>query len=106
MKKKYIDSAQYANVIAEALRKGAFLTTKAGEKVNSMVIGWGHVGRIWERDVFVAYVRKSRFTRELLDETQSSRSTFRSEKSTGRPFPSAEQKAGATWTRSTNAPLH
>jgi flavin reductase (DIM6/NTAB) family NADH-FMN oxidoreductase RutF len=67
MKKTPIDVNEYANVITGALRRGIFLTTKAGEKVNSMVIGWGHIGRIWERPVFVAYVRISRYTRELLD---------------------------------------
>ncbi|MBR0106509.1 MAG: flavin reductase family protein, partial [Lachnospiraceae bacterium] len=67
MKKTPIDVNEYANVITGALRRGIFLTTKAGEKVNSMVIGWGQVGRIWERPVFVAYVRDSRYTREMLD---------------------------------------
>jgi flavin reductase (DIM6/NTAB) family NADH-FMN oxidoreductase RutF len=62
-----IDVTDYANEIAKALKRGVLLTTKAGEKVNSMVIGWGHVGRIWERPVFVAYVRTCRYTRELLD---------------------------------------
>ena len=64
---KKIDVTDYANEIAKALKRGVLLTTKAGEKVNSMVIGWGHVGRIWERPVFVAYVRTCRYTRELLD---------------------------------------
>ena len=67
MKKTSINVNEYANVITGALRRGIFLTTKAGEKVNSMVIGWGHIGRIWERPVFVAYVRDSRYTREMLD---------------------------------------
>ena len=64
---KKIDVNDHANEIAKALERGVLLTTKAGEKVNSMVIGWGHVGRIWERPVFVAYVRTCRFTHELLD---------------------------------------
>ena len=64
---KKIDVTDHANDIAKALERGALLTTKAGEKVNSMVIGWGHVGRIWERPVFVVYVRTCRYTRELLD---------------------------------------
>ncbi len=67
MHKKMIDVNDYANAITEALGKGVFLTTKAGEKVNSMVIGWGHIGRIWERPVFVTYVRDCRFTSSLLD---------------------------------------
>lgn len=62
-----VDPTDYANVITKALRRGALLTTKVGDKVNSMVIGWGHIGRIWERPVFVAYVRKNRYTLEMLD---------------------------------------
>ena len=68
MNRKKIDAAEYAEEIIKALRKGTFLTTKAGGKVNSMVIGWGHIGRIWERPVFVAYVRVCRYTREMLDQ--------------------------------------
>lgn len=67
MGKRTIDALAYSSEISEALKKGVFLTTKAGGKVNSMVIGWGHIGRIWERPVFVAYVRDCRYTRELLD---------------------------------------
>ena len=68
MNKRKIDINECAGTITGALRRGVFLTTKAGDKVNSMVIGWGHVGRIWERPVFMAYVRQSRYTRELLDQ--------------------------------------
>ena len=68
MSKKKIDALAQADEIAEALKKGVFLTTKVGDKVNSMVIEWGHIGRIWNRPVFVAYVRVNRFTRELLDQ--------------------------------------
>ena len=32
-----------------------------------MVIGWGYIGRVWERPVFIAYVRTSRYTSELID---------------------------------------
>jgi flavin reductase (DIM6/NTAB) family NADH-FMN oxidoreductase RutF len=68
MMKRKMDALAHANEITEALKKGVFLTTKAGDKVNSMVIEWGHIGRIWNRPVFVAYVRVNRFTRELLDQ--------------------------------------
>ena len=62
MSKRKINITDYSNIITEILEKGAFLTTKAGDKVNSMVIGWGHVGRVWEKPVFIAYVRDCRFT--------------------------------------------
>lgn len=33
-----------------------------------MTIGWGTIGVIWERPVFVAYVRQQRYSREMLEE--------------------------------------
>ena len=47
--KKKIDALAYSSEIAQALKKAAVVTTKRGDKVNSMAIGWGHIGRIWER---------------------------------------------------------
>ena len=67
MKKRAVEVTEVANIINEKLRKGAFLTSKSGDKVNSMVIGWGHIGRVWERPVCIAYVRTSRYTSELID---------------------------------------
>ena len=67
MKKIRIDALEHAGEITKALEHGVFLTTRYRDKVNSMVIGWGQIGRIWERPVFVAYVRKNRYTREILD---------------------------------------
>ena len=67
MGKRTINVMDYANTITESLKKGIFLTTKAGDKINSMVIGWGHLGRIWERPVFIAYVRDCRYTYEMIE---------------------------------------
>ena len=67
MKKRYLSLPDCAGDIVKALEKGVLLTTGAGEKINSMVIGWGTLGVNWGRPVFVAYVRESRYTRELLD---------------------------------------
>ena len=66
--KEKIDITDYANLITKALPKGILLNTK-GEKFNSMVIGWGHIGTLWSRPTFHVYVRKGRFTRSQLDET-------------------------------------
>ena len=49
--------------------RGILLTTKRGDEVNTMTIGWGTIGIEWGKPVFVAYVRESRHTRKLLDET-------------------------------------
>ena len=64
--KHMIDPMENAGKICKALSKGALLTTAAGEKVNTMTIGWGLVGIEWGKPIFVALVRESRFTRELL----------------------------------------
>ncbi len=41
MNKRRIDALAYADEIAQALKKGVFLTTKNGDKINSMVIRLG-----------------------------------------------------------------
>lgn len=64
---KKINIADYAGDILKALSKGILLTTKAEDKVNSMVIGWGTFGINWSKPVFAVYVREGRFTREQLD---------------------------------------
>lgn len=67
--KRHIDDiSDYADEIVKAIPKGVLLTSKAGEKVNSMTIAWGTLGTNWGRPVFVAYVRKHRSTVTLLDE--------------------------------------
>lgn len=68
MEKQYININENANEIMTAISKGVFLTTKVGDKVNSMAIEWGTVGRLWNKGVFICYVRESRFTREQLDQ--------------------------------------
>ena len=66
--KMRIDPFDYAGEFAKHMGRGILLTTKANGKVNTMTIGWGTVGIEWGRPVFVAYVRESRFTRQLLDQ--------------------------------------
>ena len=56
-----------AGQICEAMKKGILLTTKAGEQVNTMTIGWGHIGIEWGKPIFVAYVRESRHTKSMLE---------------------------------------
>ncbi len=65
--KKEIRLWDYAEEILKGVEKGALLTTKAGDEVNTMTIGWGHLGIEWSRPIFVAYVRQSRHTKGLLD---------------------------------------
>ncbi|MBR6950597.1 MAG: flavin reductase family protein [Oscillospiraceae bacterium] len=68
MNRRKVEVTEVAGIITKALQNGGvYLNSRDGEKINSMVIGWGHVGRIWNRPCFMAYVRACRYTRELLD---------------------------------------
>ena len=66
--KKQIEAFDWAGHICKAMKKGILLTTRCGEKVNTMTIGWGKLGIEWGKPIFIAYVRESRFTRQMLDE--------------------------------------
>ncbi len=67
--KEKINPFDYAEQISKALSKGILLNTN-GEKFNSMVIGWGHLGVVWSLPTFVVYVRQGRYTRAQLDATR------------------------------------
>lgn len=61
--RKEIDVFDYASEILKAVKKGALLTTKADNKVNTMTIAWGSLGIEWGKPIFTAFVRENRFTR-------------------------------------------
>ena len=65
--KKEVKVWDYAGRIMEAIDTGILMTTAAEGEKDTMVIGWGHVGVIWGKPVFVAYVRESRHTKSLID---------------------------------------
>ena len=68
MKKRTIDAFDYASHICKALKPaGVLLTTAADGVVNTMTIGWGTIGEDWSRPVFIAYVRESRYTKQMLE---------------------------------------
>ena len=66
---KTVKAFDYAGHICEAMAKGILMTTKDGDFVNTMTIGWGTIGIEWGKPVFVVYVRESRHTRTILDKT-------------------------------------
>jgi flavin reductase (DIM6/NTAB) family NADH-FMN oxidoreductase RutF len=57
--------------IMESIKKGAFLTVKSNDKLNTMTIGWATIGYIWQRPVFMIAVRDSRYTFKLLEQTDN-----------------------------------
>jgi len=66
--KQKINVWDYAGTIMKAVETGALVTAKANGKANSMTIGWGALAIEWNTPLFIAYIRESRFTRELLDQ--------------------------------------
>lgn len=66
--KKEIDVFDYTKEILNAVRNGVLLTTKSGNKVNSMTISWGTIGIEWGKPIFTVFVRENRFTRQQLEE--------------------------------------
>jgi flavin reductase (DIM6/NTAB) family NADH-FMN oxidoreductase RutF len=65
--KKMVDPFDYSGEFAKHMGKGILLTTKGESGVNTMTIGWGTIGIEWGRPMFVAYVRESRYTHEMLE---------------------------------------
>lgn len=66
--RKEVKAADYAEQIIKSIPKGVLVTAKVADKVNPMTIGWGTYGTQWGKEIFVVYVRGSRYTRELLDQ--------------------------------------
>ena len=67
--KQEINVLDYATEIMNQLKTGVLLTTKNKDKVNSMTISWGALTIIWGKPHFIVFVRGSRYTKQLLDET-------------------------------------
>ena len=54
-----------------ALTRGGILlaSTKRSGESNTMTIGWGTVGTIWGKEIFVVMVRPSRYTHEFIEDS-------------------------------------
>ena len=70
MEKQHIDVWEYAPQILSAINDGILLTTQANGEVDTMTIGWGHLGVEWKKPLFIVYVRQSRHTKSLLDQNR------------------------------------
>ena len=70
--KRYLDMDMntYCALLPEAVAQignGAFLTA-GGDIVNPMTIGWAQFGVVWGKPMATVFVRKSRFTFDLLED--------------------------------------
>ena len=66
---KEVTYNDYAKEITEILSKGAFLTTEVNGVINTMTIAWGSIGFMWGRPVFMAMIRPSRYTYQLIEKS-------------------------------------
>ena len=67
-------AVRYTDYFAPTIRRmredGLLLVTAGADgKPNVMTIGWGTIGSIWSRPVFLVLVRHSRYTYTRLEET-------------------------------------
>jgi len=71
MAKTTVDHTEFLKETLRALDDPGCLLVSQGKagKPNAMTIGWGTVGVIWGRPMFVVLVRHSRYTWRLLEET-------------------------------------
>jgi len=61
---------EYVPQVMAAVGKGLLLASQdANGKPNAMAIGWGTVGVVWSRPMFVVLVRFSRYTFECIEAT-------------------------------------
>ncbi|MFW6008057.1 MAG: flavin reductase family protein [archaeon] len=66
---KKVDYNEYFSEASSSLSKGAFLTVKNNNELNTMTIGWATIGIIWGKPVLMVMVRKSRYTYNLIENT-------------------------------------
>ena len=67
MKTGFFDGAD--EVLTDIQNGKAFLIAKKGDRVNVMQIGWGFLGFMWNQHHMIVAVRPSRYTYELLKDT-------------------------------------
>lgn len=64
---KQVDYMEVAERAMRQIKKGAFLTVKAGRDLNTMAIGWATIGFVWQKPIFMIAVRDSRYTFGILE---------------------------------------
>ncbi len=60
----------YMNIAEDAIlkiKKGAFLTVKAADVLNTMTIGWATFGFIWRKPIMMVAVRSTRHTFSIIE---------------------------------------
>ena len=64
---KDVDCTKVVEDSINRIKRGAFLTVKSGEKLNTMTIGWATFGIVWSKPIMMVAVRSSRHTFGIID---------------------------------------
>lgn len=65
---KKVDTDNFTfNPFSSFIKQNALLTVEKDGKVNTMTIGWGNLGIVWQKKVVTVYVRPQRYTKEFID---------------------------------------
>ena len=64
---KKVDYMSVAEKVIDQIKRGAFLTVKAGDNQNTMTIGWAAIGYAWGKPVLMVLVRKTRHTFGIIE---------------------------------------
>ena len=65
-----IDYMTVAPRAMDQIKKGAFLTVKSGEALNTMTIGWATIGYVWRKPIMMVAVRLSRHTFTIIEKAE------------------------------------
>ena len=72
MTRSEVDIFKHVEEVNKLMRNGGLLLVSGDEKKpNAMTIGWGILGTMWRKPVFVVAVRLTRYTYELLEKSDS-----------------------------------
>ncbi len=64
---KNVNYMAVAEDAMKQIKKGVFLTVKAGDRLNTMTIGWATIGICWHKPIFMVAVRDSRHTFGIIE---------------------------------------
>ncbi|SHF92884.1 Flavin reductase like domain-containing protein [Caldanaerobius fijiensis DSM 17918] len=66
---KEVPYNQYIAEVNKQLTSGGLFLTSKGDKVNTMVIGWGGITFFWGKPIFIVPVRLSRYTHQQIEKS-------------------------------------
>ena len=68
---KVIDPLEFEDNPFRIMQDGVLVTSRAGDTINAMPVGWGGFGCFWGRQVVFMAVRPERYTFQLLEQADT-----------------------------------